>query len=186
MAARLATEKGVEYLLQALPRILEAHPEAEVLFAGQYENVLGEAEYARRLAPLLQRHSRNWTFLGVLDPGQMAAFYKTCDVIVVPSVNSTESFGLVQIESMICGTPGVASDLPGVRQPVLTTGMGKVVPLRNPEALAHAILEVLGNPQAFVGNPEAIAARYSPPAIAERYEALFDRLLSGSPPPETS
>ncbi len=68
MAARLAAEKGVEVLLNALPRILEAHPTARVLFAGPYENVLGEESYARHLAPLFERFRDHWTFLGTLGP----------------------------------------------------------------------------------------------------------------------
>jgi len=177
MAARLATEKGVEYLLGALDIILAEHPQAEVLFAGQYQNVLGEEKYAQRLAPLFERFQNSWTFLDVLEPEQMANFYKACDVTVLPSVNSTESFGLVQIESMICGTPVVASDLPGVRQPVRMTGMGKIVPIGDSPTLAKAILEIIDQPQIFQGDPEAIARRFSPVAAAERYERLFNELL---------
>lgn len=178
IAARLATEKGVEYLLGALEAILARYPQAEVLFAGQYKNVLGEEMYARSLAPMLKRFHNHWNFLGVLDAQQMARFYKACDVTVLPSVNSTESFGLVQIESMICGTPVVASDLPGVRQPVHTTGMGKIVPIRNSAALAEAILEVIDQPQDFQRDPEVIIQRFSPAAAAQCYEDLFQMLLS--------
>ncbi len=176
MAARLASEKGVEVLLQALPGILERHPRAHVLFAGPYRNVLGEEAYARRLAPLLERFQEHWTFLGVLEPRQMAAFFQTCDVTVLPSLNNTETFGLVQIESMICGTPVVASDLPGVRVPVRSTGMGKIVPVGDAEALCRAILEVLEAPERFRTDPGALAQHYSPDAVAARYEALFEEV----------
>ena len=175
MAARLATEKGVEYLLEALPAILDRHPDATVLFAGQHEDVLGEAAYARHLQPLLQAVADHWTFLGVLDPHSMAAFYRACDVTVLPSLNSTESFGLVQIESMLCGTPVVASDLPGVRQPVLTTGMGRIVPLRDSAALAEAILSVLAErPKA--DDPRALRKRFTPANVGRAYLELFQDL----------
>ncbi|HEY44550.1 MAG TPA: glycosyltransferase family 4 protein [Anaerolineae bacterium] len=177
MAARLATEKGVEYLLGAMDKIVERHPQIEVLFAGQYQDVLGEEVYARQLAPLLERFQDHWSFLGVLDPQQMSAFFKACDVTVLPSVNSTESFGLVQIESMISGTPVVASDLPGVRQPIRRTGMGKVIPIRDSSALAEAVLEVIDSPAVFRGNTELIAQQYSPAVTAEEYESLFLELL---------
>ncbi len=177
MAARLATEKGVEYLLGALPLILERHPQAQVLFAGQHENVVGEGPYRARLQPMLERYRDHWTFVGVLEPQQMAAFYRVCDVTVLPSINSTESFGLVQIESMICGTPVVASELPGVRQPVRMTGMGRTAPIRDSRALAQALLEVLENPRAYQGDPAAVAARFAPASAAQAYEGLFQRLL---------
>lgn len=177
MAARLATEKGVEHLLAALARILEVHPHARVLFAGPYRNVLGETDYARSLEPALKRFKEQWTFLGTLEPSEMASFYRACDVTVLPSINNTETFGLVQIESMICGTPVVASDLPGVRQPVRMTGMGEIVPVGDPRALAASILRVLEDPDRYRADPGEIAARFSPHSTAEGYEALFHTLL---------
>lgn len=186
MAARLASEKGVEHLLRAMPRVLERYPQAKVLFAGQYREVLGEAEYAARLQPMIDHIGDHWAFLGVLDPERMAAFYQTCDVTVLPSINNTETFGLVQIESMICGTPVVASNLPGVRQPIRMTGMGRVVPIGDPSALAEGLLEVLDNRQEFLADGQEIADRFSPLATAERYEELFARLFRelGRQPPD--
>ncbi|MGD8997936.1 MAG: glycosyltransferase family 4 protein [Anaerolineae bacterium] len=177
MAARLATEKGVEVLLRALPRVLEEYPGARILFAGQYKNVVGEEAYARRLAPLFKEFEDHWRFLGVLRPVQMAAFYPNLDVIVVPSLNSTESFGLVQVEAMLCGTPAIASNLPGVRQPVEQTGMGQVVPIGDSDALAEAIVEVIGLRQDFVRPQEEIVERWSTERTAKRYETLFEQLL---------
>ena len=174
--ARMATEKGVEILLHALPRVLKVYPKARVLFAGQYENVLGEEAYARRLAPLLQQHAERWDFLGVLSAQELAAFYPNCDLIVLPSLNSTESFGLVQVEAMLCGTPSIASNLPGVRQPVMQTGMGKVVPIGDSESLAQAIIEVLRDRSAYVRPRQEVAARFSTARTADGYEALFDAL----------
>ncbi len=176
MAARLAAEKGVEYLLEAAPTILEKYPGSRFLFAGQCENVLGERAYERKIAPLLTALGDRWVFLGVLQPDAMAAFFKSCDVTVLPSINSTETFGLVQIESMICGTPTVASGLPGVREPVRMTGMGKVVPPRDPASLAQAILEILADRPRFVQPADKIASMFSPDATAARYEALFGEI----------
>ncbi|MBN1953531.1 MAG: glycosyltransferase family 4 protein [Anaerolineae bacterium] len=176
MAARLAAEKGVEVLLEALPRVLANYPHARVLFAGQHQDVLGEEAYAQRLAPLFAQHHERWTFLGVLNPQKMAAFYPNLDVIVVPSLNSTESFGLVQVEAMLCGTPAIASDLPGVRQPVLQTGMGEVVPIGDSAALAEAILKVVGHKERYIRPREEIASRFNSAHTAAQYEALFQRL----------
>jgi len=177
MAARLAAEKGVEVLLRALPRVLEVYPEARVVFAGQHRNVLGEEAYARRLEPLFRRHEERWEFLGVLNPLQMAALYPELDLIVVPSLNSTESFGLVQVEAMLCGTPSIASDLPGVRQPVLQTGMGEVVRVGDSDALAEAIIKVVDNKAKYVRPRKEIAQRWNTDRTAAGYEALFERLL---------
>jgi glycosyltransferase involved in cell wall biosynthesis len=176
MAARLAAEKGVEVLLRALPKLLERHPEARVLFAGPFEHVLGEEAYARRLAPEFARFGRHWTFLGTLGPEEMGAFFPNLDVLVVPSLNSTETFGLVQVEAMLCGTPSIASALPGVRQPVHQTGMGEVVPIGDSEALAAAILRVIELRDRYVRPREEIAAKFSTDKTAIAYEQLFAEL----------
>ena len=178
MAARLATEKGVEILLNALPRVLERYPNARVLYAGQYQNVLGEEEYARRLQPLFERFRDHWTFLDVLNPKEMAVFFSACDAVVVPSLNSTESFGLVQVEAMLCGTPSIASDLPGVRVPPQSTGMGEVVPIGDSASLAEAILRILDHRVRYVRPRGEIEAMYSTRRTAELYEELFEELVT--------
>jgi len=179
MAARFAAEKGVEVLLDALPAILQKHPRAQVLFAGQSQNVMGEQAYAARLMPRIHdlERSGHWTFLGNLSPEGMAAFYPNLDALVVPSLNSTEAFGLVQIEAMLNGVPCVASALPGVRMPVQMHGMGRIAAIGDPASLAEGILDVLAQPARFRGDPDAISNAYDPDAVAVQYEQLFDELL---------
>src|ERR671923_124836 len=175
VAARFAAEKGIEVLLDALPTILKKYPKAQVLFAGTYQNVMGEQAYSDRLMPRIREYevAGHWKFLGNLDPVEMAAFYPNLDIITVPSLNSTEAFGLVQIEAMINGVPCVPSALPGVRQPVIMHGMGRVARIGDSADLAESILEVLDEPQKFRGDVEAIKKTYNPDSIAQEYEKLF-------------
>ncbi len=178
MAARLASEKGVEYLVQALPLILRQHPNAKVLFVGQHEDVLGEEAYAVKLRPVIQQLGDHWAFMGILSPVEFSSFLHLAEVTVLPSINSTESFGMVQVESMTCGTPVVASDLPGVRQPVMMTGMGRLVPAADADALAEAIIQVLNHPAAYHSDPVQIADIFSSASIAAQYEELFAGLIA--------
>lgn len=180
MAARLATEKGVEYLAQSLPRVLEKFPRARVLFVGPYQDVVGEEEYARRVASLIEPLRAHWSFLGVLPPEEMAAFFHESEVIVLPSINSTESYGMVQVEAMTCGTPVVASDLPGVRVPVMETGAGRIVPPANADQLGSALIAILEDPSAFEGQPQKIVGLSTPETVATEYEKLFERALDRS------
>lgn len=179
MAARFASEKGVEVLLDAMPAILQKYPKAQVLFAGTYQNVMGEQAYSDRLMPRIREYEiqGHWKFLGNLDPVQMAAYYPNLDVITVPSLNSTEAFGLVQIEAMMNGVPSVPSALPGVRQPVKKHNMGVVSEIGNSTSLANAILEVLDHKEKYRGNPEFIKEVYDPDSIAQEYEKLFEKLM---------
>lgn len=175
MATRFAAEKGVELLLRALPEVLRRYPDGMVWFAGQYQDVLGEETYLARLWPQLQQYQERdqWRFLGTLDMAQMAAFYPNIDLLVVPSTNSTETFGFVQIEAMMNGKPVVAADLPGVRQPVRLSGMGRVTPVGDAATLAANMLEVLDHPQKYRGDAEGLRNRFNPGACAAQHEALF-------------
>ena len=179
MATRFASEKGVEILLDALPKVMEEYPNAMVLYAGQYQGVWGEEAYFARLLPTIAKYQSTgqWKFLGNLSMEQMAAFFPNLDVLVVPSLNSTETFGLVQIEAMINGTPSIASNLPGVRQPPTMTGMGEVVPIGDADALSDAIIKIFDHPENYSGDPPAIARQFSPQANAAAYEDLYQELM---------
>jgi glycosyltransferase involved in cell wall biosynthesis len=173
MVARLATEKGVEYLVAALPEVLKEHPSARVMFVGKYQEVMGEDDYAAKLAPLIAEFDQHWTFLGIIPDRDRDAFYHICRLIVFPSINSTDSFGMVQVEAMNCGRPVVASDMPGIRQPVLMTGMGRVVPPRDPASLAKAINEMLEYPIKPSPIARQVLGRLSPDQVAIQYEKVF-------------
>jgi len=177
ISARVAAEKGIEVLLRALPRVLQAHPEAHVLHASP--ETLGEEAYAARLAPLIERCADHYEQLGALNGAELTAFYKNLDALVIPSLNSTESFGLVQIEAMINGAPVVASNLPGVRQPVTMTGMGEVTPIGDHEALAKALIRVLAEKEQYVRPGDVITQSFSPQQTAKAYVKLFRELLAG-------
>lgn len=178
MVTRFASEKGVEVLLDALPIILKKYPNAQVLYAGQHQNVMGEQAYFDRLIPKIHEYetSGHWTFLGNLTPVQLAALYPNLDVLTVPSLNSTEAFGLVQIEAMMNGVPSVPSALPGVRRPVQMHGMGVVSEIGNAQSLAASILEVLDSPAKYHGDVDGIKTTYDPDSVAQEYEKMFERL----------
>jgi len=179
MVTRFASEKGVEILLGALPKILEKYPNTQVVYAGQHVNVMGEQAYFDRLYPKIHEYeqSGHWTFLGNLSPVELSAVYPNLDVLTVPSLNSTEAFGLVQIEAMKNGVPSVPSALPGVRQPVTMHGMGRVSKIGDSASLAESILDVLSEPKKFQGDIESINRSYDSDSIAQEYEKLFERLI---------
>jgi glycosyltransferase involved in cell wall biosynthesis len=178
MAARFATEKGVEVLLNASEEILRDFPNAEFWFAGPYENIMGEQHYFERLRPKIEalQQTGQWKFLGLLSPEVMAAFYPNLDILTIPSLNSTESFGLVQIEAMMNGIPVISSNLPGVRQPVLRHQMGRVIPIGDSKALAQAVRELVAEKKSYGDRKTAIRDMYAPDTIAQKYEDLFKRI----------
>jgi glycosyltransferase involved in cell wall biosynthesis len=175
-AARFAAEKGVEYLLEALPKIIARVPDACIAFTGAHKDTVGEADYHRRLQPLLERYRDRVTFLDLLTPEEMPSFFSLCQVLAVTSLNSTESFGLVQAEAMLCGTPVVATDLPGVRQAVRETGMGEVVAPCNADALADALVRVIQNPDRYRRPRQEVARAFDLEEAIGAYEQLFEEV----------
>jgi glycosyltransferase involved in cell wall biosynthesis len=181
-AARFATEKGVDVLLDALPMIRAELGDVRVLFAGPYENVIGEEHYLTRLRPRLEALGRGWTFLGTLSAQELADFYSICHLTVLPSVNSTESFGMVQVEAMATGTPVCASNLPGVRVPIQSTGMGLIAPIGEPAALAAAVVEIVRNRGKYVRPRAEVEQLYSVRRTADDYVTLYESLSGASTP----
>ncbi len=176
-AARFAYEKGASFLLEAIPHILARYPDIHLLFAGPYLDVVGEKVWYE-LQPLIKRYESHLTFLGTLNPAQMADFFAACDVITVASINNTESFGLVQVEAFMCGTPVVATDLPGVRQPVRMTGMGEIVPVADAQGLAEGIVKVLTEPAKYIKPRGEIMRMFELARTVDEYERLFEEKRS--------
>lgn len=177
MACRLAADKGAEIVLDALPKILEKYPRACVYFAGPYDNVLGEKEYYLRLkdrfdAMIAENH---WRFLGSLNPTEMTKFYRMIDLLTMPSLNRTDSFGLVQIEAMMNEKPVVASNLPGIRVSVTRHQMGRICEIGSGEDLAEKILTVLGEKKDYSDRPAELKAFYSPDHVAKIYEEMIQQ-----------
>lgn len=177
MACRFAADKGVEILLDALPKVLTVFPKAAVFFMGPYQNVLGEEAYYERLKPRIDEliAAGHWKFMGRLPDAQVGAFYRCIDVLCMPSLNRTDSFGLVQIEAMMNGKPVAASDLPGIRVPVTRHGMGEVFPVGDGNALADALIRILSEKKSYSAELCAkIRDYYSPDHVAAEYVKLMD------------
>lgn len=149
-AGRVAKEKGLEYLIEAAVK-LERH--CVLVFAGPYgEDVVGEYQYYLKIKTLLEKSNFSHLFLGNLESGKLGAFYKSIDLLILPSFNKTEAFGMVQPEAMLLGTPVVATNLPGVRIPILLTKMGLLVEPKNPKQLSFAINKILNNRREFTND----------------------------------
>lgn len=169
---RLATDKGVEYLFQSLP-FLKKKLNSFGLFIVGPEKVIGEKKYQEKINQLTQKYHQDIFLLGKLIKPELASFFKTIDVLVLPSINSTEAFGMTQVEAMLCGTPVIASNLPGVRVPIKLTGMGEIVPIRNGQAIAEATIKILRNKKKYIKPKTKIKKIFSFQETINAYEKLF-------------
>jgi glycosyltransferase involved in cell wall biosynthesis len=180
---RYAVEKGIDILLQTIPRIQERWPGAVYAIAGPCRDARDGSILRGKWDPWIERFRPAIRQLDSLHGQDLADFYAACDVTVLPSINWTETFGLVQVESMLCGTPVVASDLPGVREPVATTGFGRLAIPGNVSDLATQIVEVIANREQYVRSADAVKARYSLEASIDAYERLYRGEAVSTPVP---
>jgi glycosyltransferase involved in cell wall biosynthesis len=169
---RFAEEKGLFHLLDALTRLRERFPDATLVLAGENQGVPGET-VGDRLRPLLGDPSSGVVATGFVPLREIADLFTIADVLVLPSTNSTESFGLVQVEAMLRGVPVVASDLPGVRQPVRMTGMGEIARVGDASGLAGQILKVLESPDRYRRPRDEIREMFSTERTLSEYEAIY-------------
>lgn len=144
------TFKGIDRLLSAMAQG-ELTTRAQVVLAGEGDL---RPKYTRLAAQLLP--ARSYRFTGGVSDDDLRDLYRSAIVTVLPSVTSEEAFGIVLIESMACGTPVVASALPGVRG-VIGPDAGLVVPPGDVARLAAAIGDMLDD--AASSGRRAIAAR---------------------------
>lgn len=173
-AGRFVREKRPDLLIRALEVINQAHPNAQVVFAGEYD-IPYEDTWEQNQA-LIQRHQDQLIFLGKLASMQaMANFYAACDVLVMPS--DSECFAMVQVEAMMCGTPVVMSDTPGGRVPVQATGMGLIAPRGDWAAMGQAVNEILRDRARFVKSRDAIERVFSFQETVDRYEETFSEAI---------
>jgi glycosyltransferase involved in cell wall biosynthesis len=106
----------------------------------------------------------------------MANFYSMCDVFALPS--RTDMMALVQIESMLSGTPVVASDIPGARVVVRETGFGQLSPPHDPTGLADVIVDTMTNLEKFRPTIDGVRKVFNTENTFEKYERILEGVIS--------
>jgi glycosyltransferase involved in cell wall biosynthesis len=166
--------KGVDVLLKAFSMI--TNPDAILLIVGD-----GDLKERYRERAKLLGVAEKTVFAGKYANEDLPPIYRTADVSVLPSF-PPESFGLVLIEALACGTPVIASNLPGVRTVVRDGEDGFLVPPGDPAALAARLETLLGNPDRTRAMGEIgcrrVQACYAWPKVVERLEGVYQAVVS--------
>jgi len=100
--------KGINHLLGAFSHL--DNKKYKLIIVGKGNLRTRYEEMAEEL-----KISKNTIFTGFVSDEDLPKYYNLADICVLPSINSAEAFGMVLLESMACGKPVIASDLPGVR-----------------------------------------------------------------------
>ena len=175
MVGRLAPVKHHATLIEAMPRILAVRPDCRV-------EILGDGPLRDDLA----RHAlRTGVGEAVRLPGSVDDVGRRLarsDLFVATS--SYEGLPMALLEAMSWRLPVIASEVPGHRDTIGHGTNGLLVPFDDPEALARAVLDVLGDPRGAeaLGRAarETVLTDYSSRSMARRYEEVYARCASAA------
>jgi glycosyltransferase involved in cell wall biosynthesis len=185
LVCRLDVWKGVEVFLEAAAIVANTHPDARFVVVGG--PIAGLEAYADTLPALANRlglsdrvHFTRWTF----GPAEMPEVHRALDVLVLASTHP-EPFGLVLLEAMATAKPVVATAQGGPLEIVADGETGRLVPPRDPEAMAHAVAHLLDHPALGRAMGEAgrrrVLAHYLVDREIAAVEALYQDLLARRP-----
>ncbi|MDY7077657.1 MAG: glycosyltransferase [Chloroflexota bacterium] len=182
---RIEPLKGIDNLLQAIAQIVESRPElceglCVPIVGGDPDRIRQDDEMVR-LQELREELGIGdiVTFLGAKDQDTLQHYYSAAEMVVMPS--DYESFGMVALEAMACGTPVVASDVGGLSFLVKDGRTGYRVPARDPNALAAKITRLLTNEgvRRRIGQRAACwAETYAWDHIADQIETLYQEMTN--------
>jgi D-inositol-3-phosphate glycosyltransferase len=180
---RIEPLKGIDNLLRAMAQVVEKRPDLREglvvpIVGGDLDQICEDDEMVR-LQELREALGIGdiVTFMGAKDQDTLQYYYAAAEMVVMPS--DYESFGMVALEAMACGTPVIASDVGGLAFLVRHERTGYRVPARDPAALAVRITQLLADEalRRRIGQRAACwAESYAWPRIADRIETLYEEL----------
>jgi glycosyltransferase involved in cell wall biosynthesis len=173
-AGRLTPRKGYASLLQAFARLLPDFPRARLVLVGEGE----QGPELRRLAQAAGMSDRIEFTGQVFNPLEYLA---RMDLFVLPSLS--EGLPTTILEAMACGTPVVATDIPGTRELVTPGETGWLVPVSDADGLRQTLVEACRSPeerQRFARQAAQRLGRYSYRTATQQYAALYARLQTAS------
>lgn len=177
-AGRLVYEKGVQDLVEAVPKLRAEHPKLKVVIAG-------DGPYREELQDACRKHHVTDTvdFTGFLDEQELPAMLAATNATVVPSLY--EPFGMVALEAASAGAPLAVSATGGLAEIVQPGVTGMTFPHSDPAALADAVNALLAEPiraKAIAKRALAmVGERYHWQGIAAQVGDSYDRTIKEEP-----
>lgn len=181
----LSQGKGLFILLEAMRLIVHQFPDVECAIAGPWWRATTQIEAEEMVAKL--DLAETVSFVGSVTGDKKAAFLRTGDLFVFPSMYRLEGQPLVILEAMCAGLPVIASDIGSLSETIDDGITGFIVPQNNPEAVCDRVLQLLRDPTLRQSMGKAARARYeqhyTSRAFADRIEeALLNTLERGQSP----
>lgn len=181
---RLIDWKGTEFLIGAMPVVLEKCPDAKLLIigSGPERDTLIRKVYDLGISDRVE-------FLGIIPAGDLLLYYRFANVFVLPSIvraGQTEGLGIVLLEAMASGCPVIGSNVGGIPD-VITDGQnGFLVPEQNSEMLAEKIVTLLSDEDLAEKfrqrGYEIVLKRFSWEEISRQFSLVYVQIMGNTTP----
>ena len=170
---RLSSQKGVQYLIQAVPYLKKVIPNPVLLICGRGE----EEDYLKKMVKNL-RLKETIKFLGYVPPEELPRYYAACDVFVLPSI--FETFALTLLEALSVGKPVVCTKVGGAQEFAMqfeNSHFSKLVKPADPDDLAKGILWYFNHPKFSIDDKKIVNNKlriYSWENISAKINSLYE------------
>jgi glycosyltransferase involved in cell wall biosynthesis len=168
--------KGLDYLLKSLIIVKNIIPDVKLIVGGKgtllkyYSKMVDDADL-----------TENVEFHGFIPDEKIVEYYNNSSIFVLPSISSKqEGFGIVVLEAMACETPVISTKIVGVAADVKKSNSGIIVPPKDVEKLAEAIINILEDENSKImgiNGRKLVKDKYTWSGIAEKTEKLYNKLI---------
>lgn len=171
---RLQLEKGIDYLIRAMPEILKHFPKTTLDIVGAGD----KKEFLKRLVYTLDI-GKNVNFIGSIRHNKLQSYYSNSCLVIMPSVSS-ESFGLVGVEAMSSGRPVIATRVGGIPEWLDDCKTGYLVEPGNSKQIAEKVIKLLSDRKLLeqMGkNARKKAEQFSIVKHVEKLEKVYSEVI---------
>jgi len=141
---RLIDWKGIDYLINAMPRVIDAVPKTKLFIVGSGPLKSDFLKLSERL-----NIKRSIIFIDAVSQSDLIGFYSLADLFVLPSIindkGETEGLGVVLLEAMACGVPVIGTNVGGIRDIIKDGKTGLLVRQKDPYDLAKKIIQLFSD-----------------------------------------
>jgi len=178
---RLIDWKGTEYLIKALPKILETYPGTKLLLVGSGPQKTRLINLSRSLGI-----TNAVLFMGEVSQEELRKFYSLATVFVLPSIvndkGETEGLGVVLLEAMACGLTVIGSNVGGIPDIISDGETGLLAIPKDPDDLAQKIIRLLSGEslrKSLIKNGlNLVQNNFSWEVIADKFETLYRTIVA--------